>query len=122
MTKREMYSAIATIVESAEVANKAELLAGIAHEVELLDKKTASRSKVDEQKKEADVAKRQVILDVLADAEKPMTCTEILLAGTDAFGTEVNTSKITYLMKALLEDGSVVKNVDKKKSYYSLAE
>lgn len=50
-----------------------------------------------------------------------MTCTEILLASADVFGGDMNTSKITYLLKAYIEDGTVIKNVDKKKSYYSVA-
>lgn len=39
MTKKEMFNAIATIIEASEVSNKDEILSGIAHEVELLNKK-----------------------------------------------------------------------------------
>lgn len=59
------------------------------------------------------------IVDVLVNAENPMTATEILNADVEAFG---NVQKVTALLKALVDGGRVVKQVDKKKAFFTVAE
>jgi len=59
------------------------------------------------------------MLEILAEADAPMTATEILGADVEAFGT---VQKVSALLKALVDAKKVVKTVDKRKTYFALAE
>ena len=56
------------------------------------------------------------IVEVLVTADKGLTVTEILSKG--AFGADVTNQKVTALLRQLIADGKVVKEADKKKSYF----
>ena len=117
MTKKEMFAMVMEVVEVSETANKAEMMDFLAHEIELLERKKSSSAKT---KSQVENEKIMVsILEELAQAEKPMTVTELMqtesLAG-------LSNQKLSALLRLLKEDGKVVKTIDKKKSYFSLAE
>ena len=50
ITKREMFAMVSTVVEKAEVENKAEMLKFIEHEIELLEKKSSKSGQSKPQK------------------------------------------------------------------------
>jgi len=113
VTKRDRFAEVRTIIEASGVANTAELLQFIDHEVELLNRKKSSSSK---ENPENESIKNQ-ILEVLTDYARPMTCTEIV----NIIG--VNQSKTSAMLKKLIdEDNKVVRTKDKKTSLFSIAE
>lgn len=112
LTKKDMFAQI-----KANYALTADEIAFIDHEIELLSKKTTKSKGADE-----NAEYKALILDFLADG-KPHTCTEIRkgipeFADTDKF----NQSKMTSLMTALKNDGSVVRTEIKGRAHFALAD
>ena len=110
MTKRENYTAIRTIV-----ADNAELVAFIDHELELLDKKNAKRSDKPTAKQTANAELAERIYDAIASATEPMTCTAV----AEMFG--ISNQKCSALIKTLVDNNRVVRNVKKRVAYFSIA-
>lgn len=108
MTKREMFARIASVC-----ANDPEIVAFVAHEVELLDKKNKAPKKATKTQVENEHLKDE-ILKVLAETDRPLTATEI----GDKLGISVN--KTSALLTQLKEDNSVVREVVKRKAYFSI--
>lgn len=118
MTKREMFNAIKAV---SEVAANEEMVAFIDHEIELLSRKRSGSGKPTKNQ-EKNVEIKNVIVQILTDAENGMTATEILnvfKADYPQFGVESN-QKVSSLTKQLVDDGVIVKVVDKKKSYFTV--
>ena len=112
MTKREMFETIATVN-----ANNAEIVAFCEHEIELLNaKKSAKRSLTPVQK--ANLELKEVIMAVLAEAEEPMTVTDMR---GDARLADYTPQKISALLTQLVKDERVVKSINGKKSYFGVA-
>lgn len=111
MTKRENYTALRAIV-----ADNAELVAFIDHELELLDKKNSKRSDKPTAKQVANEETKAVITEILLHAENPMTIGDIM----DAMGTDLSNQKISALVTALVNDGAVVRTVVKRKAYFTI--
>ena len=117
MTKKEMFAMVMEVVEVSETANKAEMMDFLAHEIELLERKKSSSAKT---KSQVENEKIMVsILEELAQSEKPMTVTELMQTETLV---GLSNQKLSALLRLLKEDGKVVKTIDKKKSYFALAE
>lgn len=117
MTKKEMFAMVMEVIEVAETANKAEMMDFLAHEIELLDRKKSSSAKTKSQVENEKVM--VVILEELAKADNPMTVTELMQTESlCAFSNQ----KLSALLRILKEDGKVVRTIDKKKSYFALAE
>jgi hypothetical protein len=120
MTKRENYAIIKGIVETSDVENKEDILAFIAHEVELLNNK---RSKENETAAvTAELGK--TIRAVLATYDEPVSISELLrnpdIPSTYTVGKEtkvMSAQKLTYIVCIL--DG-VVRTEVKGKPYYSV--
>ena len=118
MTKKEMFAMVAEVVAQMECEGKAEMLAFLSHEVELLERKSSSpkKSAVQVEQEQAQVK----LLEFLAEVGKPVTISELweLVPASKEFSCQ----KASAMLKKLVEAGKVVKEVDKKKSYFSLAE
>ena len=100
-----------------EVKANADLMAFCEHEIELLQKKSASK-KPSKKNEENEVLKSK-IMDTLATFENGATVSEVLATGGDFTG--MSNQKISALMRQLVLDGDVVKTTDKKKSIFSVA-
>lgn len=109
MTKREMFARIATVC-----ANDAEIVAFVAHEVELLDKKNKAPKKATKTQVENEHLKDE-ILAVLAENAQPMTATAI------AEKLNVSVNKASALLTQLKEDNSVTREVVKRKAFFTIA-
>lgn len=118
MTKKEMFAMVAKVVENSEVANKAEMLEFLAHEVELLEKKN-SRTGQTKTQKENEVLMGQ-LLEALREFEKPVSVSEFMKGSSHEVATLSN-QKLSALFKKLVEAGKVVKTTEKKKSLFSVA-
>ena len=111
MTKREMFA----IIRSAMIDN-ADVVAFVDHEVELLDKKN-SRAKKPSKNQIANESIKDEILDVLKNADSAMTATQI----AEALDSKYSVNKVSALLTQLKEDNSIVRNVDKRKAYFTVA-
>ena len=118
MTKKEMFTMVANVVENAEVENKAEMLEFLAHEVELLNRKSGKSGETKTQK-ENKVLMEQLLV-ALAELGKPVTVSEFMKESTHEVATLSN-QKLSALFKKLVEAERVVKTTEKKKSYFSVA-
>lgn len=118
ITKKEMFTMVAKVVENSEVANKAEMLEFLAHEVELLEKKN-SRTGQTKTQKENEVLMAQ-LLEALAEFDKPITVSKFMKESSHEVATLSN-QKLSALLKKLVDSKKVVKTVEKKKSFFSLA-
>ena len=118
MTKKDWFAVLANVVEASEMKNKTEALAFIAHEVELLEKKSAKSGATKTQKE--NVIIMEAIKTALAEVGKAVTISELQAENTTM--AEYSNQKLSALLKKLVESGEVVKTTEKKKSYFSLAE
>ena len=118
ITKKERFEMIKEIVLNACVENEAEMIEFIDNEINLLNKKRASGAKTATQKENEVLVER--LYEVLAEIGRPVTVSE-LQTESEEFGAMTN-QKVSALMKKLTDANRVNKTVDKKKSYFSIAE
>jgi len=109
MTKKEMFTEIRAIV-----ADHADMVEFIDHEIELLSRKRTSTKPTKTQRENA-VIKEQITA-VLTD--EPMTIGEINVA----MGTEYSPQKLSALLRQLCLEGVAVKDTVGKVPYFALAE
>lgn len=118
MTKKEMFAIVRGIVEESEKCTE-EVLAFIDHEVELLTNKKDSAKKTKSQLENEETMSK--ILVALAEVGKPVTISELQKEVPSM--AEYSNQKLSSLLKKMIEeDKTVVKTIEKKKSYFSLAE
>ena len=94
------------------------MVAFIDHELELLDKKSSSKAPTKTQQENENIM--VTIKNELAQIGRPVTITE-LQSESEELATYSN-QKLSALLKKLVDTNQVVKVVDKKKSYFSIAE
>ena len=111
-TKREFFGEIKEIVKG-----NAELVAFIDHELELLDKKTSAKStKVNTEHVEL----MEKIVNALNEIGRSVTISE--LQKENAEMAEYSNQKLSAMLKKLVDNKQVTKMIDKKKSYFMVAE
>lgn len=111
-TKREFFGEIKEIVKG-----NAELVAFIDHELELLDKKSSAKStKVNTEQVEL----MDKIVNALNEIGRSVTISE--LQKENAEMAEYSNQKLSAMLKKLVDNKQVTKMVDKKKSYFMVAE
>lgn len=113
MTKVQALSEIAVLVK-----DNAELSEFVAHEIELLNKKSRKSAEKSAEKTQAYAAVRTAVREILADADNGLTVTEILKAYGDP---DMTNQKMTYALKADIVDGTLTKVTVKGKTYYKVA-
>ena len=119
MTKKEMFTMVMEVVANSTVENKAEMESFIAHEIELLEKKS-SKSGQSKTQKENEILKAE-IFEELSKLEERVTVSEFQ-AVTRFAPPEFSNQKISALLNQLEKTGKVKKEVIKKKSYFSIAQ
>lgn len=111
-TKREFFGEIREIVKE-----NTELVEFIDHELELLDKKTNAKStKVNTEQVEL----MGKIVNALNKIGRSVTISE--LQKENAEMAEYSNQKLSAMLKKLVDNKQVTKMVDKKKSYFMVAE
>jgi len=118
VTKRERFAQLMEIVNASQVENSAELVSFIEHEVELLNKKNSRSGKPTKTQLANESIKTQIV-SVLERVGKPMTVTQLLAESELA---DLSNQKVSALLTQLRESGTVVRTVEKKVAYYSLAD
>lgn len=111
-TKREFFGEIREIVKE-----NTELVEFIDHELELLNKKTSAKStKVNTEQVEL----MKKIVDALNKIGRSVTISE--LQKENAEMAEYSNQKLSAMLKKLVDNKQVTKMIDKKKSYFMVAE
>lgn len=111
-TKREFFGEIREIVKE-----NTELVEFIDHELELLDKKTSAKStKVNTEQVEL----MGKIVNALNKIGRSVTISE--LQKENAEMAEYSNQKLSAMLKKLVDNKQVTKMIDKKKSYFMVAE
>ena len=116
MTKKEMFTLIATLNASNE-----EVVKFCEHEIELLEKKRSNGNAKANEKMEKSV---ELVYNALVEVNRAVTTSE-LIAETDLseLANEsgvVSTQKVSALLKKLVDGGRVEKYTDKKKTYFRI--
>ena len=106
------------IVKASDVENSAELVAFIEHEVELLTKKNSRSGKPTKTQVENEAIKTQIV-SILERVGKPMTVTQLLAESELA---DLSNQKVSALLTQLRKTGEVVRTIEKKVAFYSLAD
>ena len=112
MTKREMFAHIASVN-----ASDAEIVEFCNHEITLLDSCNGRKSLTKTQKE------NEVIMDAievaLGECEDKVTVTELIGSSESLRG--YTNQKMSALLRKMVEAKRVVKSVEGKKAYFSLA-
>lgn len=115
-TKRDNFNALLAIPA---VAENSALVEFINHEIELLDKKNSAERKPTPKQVENAGFKGDIVaymergvLYLAADLAKSVP--SVVEAG-------ISGNRVTAMLTQLVNDGTLVRTVDKRKSYYSLA-
>lgn len=97
----------------------------LEHELELLDRKNSSKGLSKTQIENEKVA--SVLVEELGKIARPVTISDLMEESTIVKeyklenGTALTNQKISAIFKKLVDNGSIVKTSEKKKSYFSLA-
>ena len=116
ITKRDNFNKLLTI---REVAEDTQLVEFINHEIELLDRKSASHSTAKTVNQKANEEIKTKIVDALVQLGKS-TISE-LQAGSEEMA-EYSNQKLSALLKQLVDSKQVVRTMEKKKAYFEVAE
>ena len=112
MTKKEMFNLIANAMKEND-----DVVAFCKHEIELLEKKASKSSQTKAQKENAILI--ESVFSALATVGRPVTVTELQSEVVEM--SNYSNQKLSALLKKLKDCGRVVKTIDKKKSYFSIA-
>ncbi len=117
VTKKDYFAMVKAIVENTEVENKADIINFIDHEVELLNKKSAKASTSKKQTENLEIM--DTIKAELAKMENPVTVSEFMNQSEEM--SKYTNQKLSALLKKLVDANEVIKTIEKKKSYFSIA-
>lgn len=121
VTKRDYFEMIKGICGDRE-----DIVNFCNHEIELLSRKNSRSGATKTQKENLIVA--EMLVEELAKVNKPITITDLMNASdiiqnyTLENGNKLTNQKISAIFKQLVENKTIVKVVDKKKSYFSIAD
>jgi hypothetical protein len=118
MTKREKFEMLKALVADNDM-----LVEFIDHEIELLDNK---KSKGNAKANEKMANEIELVYDALVSVGRAVSVSE-LIAETDLSALKndsgmVSPQKVSAMFKKLKEQGKVVSYVDKKKTYFRVAD
>ena len=119
-TKKDNFATLTAIVEgsSASAETKSAMLDFIAHEVELLERKSSKLTP--RQKENAQIA--ETILTIMRESELPMTISQMMKDERISSIPNITSQRITAIMTSMVkEDKTIIRNEVKKVAYFVLA-
>lgn len=118
MTKKDYFNEVVAI---ATELGRTDLVEFAKHEIDLLNNKKSSNSMTATQKENENI--KAVILEELERIATPMTITDFLNTSNKVNElVKGSNQKTSALMKQLVDNKQVTKVVDKKKSYFAIAQ
>ena len=117
MTKKDWFETIRAFLEESDFGPKEEALNFLSHEIELLNKKSNKKKKTKNQKENEEIKK--LILVALELFGKPVTVTTMIKENSEM--NKLSPQKLSALLKQLVESEEVVRTVEKRVPYFSLA-
>jgi len=114
ITKREVYG---MLLEVEGVKGNSMFEEFIAHEIELLEKKSAKSGTSKVQKENVEIKAK--LLSELALVGEPVTVSDF--QKKSAYAGQFSNQKVSALLKQMVADFTVVKAIEKGKSYFSVA-
>ena len=120
MTKKEMFAEIIKMMKGeTSSATESAVIEFAEHEIELLNKKSSSGSGKPTKTQLENEGYKEVILEALATADKPMTISELMEYAEGLAG--LKNQRVSAIMTQLKNANKVVRTMEKKKAYFSLA-
>ena len=118
VTKKDNFNALLYVVNGADISKeqKITLTAFINHEIELIENKSNSTKPSKKQEENAGV--KAIILKELGKIDSPITITELQKLSDPL--ANFTCQKISALLRQLIEENKVAKEIIKKKSYFSI--
>ena len=123
MTKMTYAQAIENAIKALEICESGEFERNVT--IEKLDalkvqlaKRGSGKRGMTKTQKENEVLMETIVV-ALAEIDKPVTVTELIANGEGLDG--YTNQKISALLRKLVEAGKVVKTIEKKKAYFSVA-
>ena len=116
VTKKEMFTAILALIAEATPENADVLTKFVENEIALIDKRAANKTATKTQKENEGI--KALILDTLTEIDKPVTISEMQAFSADL--AVYTNQKLSALLTQMKSEGTVVKTVEKKKSYFSV--
>lgn len=106
---------------------KTELVEFIDHEIELIDRKAMNRKAGNDKKSQENSAIAEIILGELARIGKTtitdlMKKSQVLSDYVTEDGKTLSNQKITAVLKPYITDGTVVRTMEKKSTYFQVAQ
>ena len=92
----------------------------LMHELELIDKKNAYRSKADIAKSKENVTLEELIVKILAENGGGMSCSQIAAECSKKLNSNFTPQRITPRLSALQKDLKVEKYAEKGSSFYKV--
>ena len=115
MTKRDYFNELLTI---AEVKDNKSMVDFINHELELLEKKNASKSSTETKTQKENAGIKENLLNEM-ESGKRYTISDMLKEL--ACCKELTNQKVSALVRQLVADGILVRTEEKRKAYFSKA-
>ena len=121
MTKREMFATLIEILENESEPSdvRGDLIAGLQHEIELLDNRKDTPRKPTKVQVENETFKAAIV-EYLTAADAPKTIKEIQAAVPEL--SELSNQKMTHLLTPLVNEGVLTKTYEKKTPFYCIAQ
>jgi len=113
MTQKDYYNEIITLAQANGREDIVEFCKG---RIEVLSKKSGNRKPTKTQAENESL--KELVRNALVALGKPATVTEV--QKSDEVLSELSNQKVSALLRQMIEVGEVVKETDKKKSYFSL--
>ena len=116
VTKKEMFIAILALIAEATPENADVLTKFVENEIALLDKRSANKTATKTQVENEGI--KALILDTLTEIDKPVTISEMQTFSANL--AKYTNQKLSALLTQMKADGTVIRTVEKKKSYFSV--
>lgn len=118
MTKKDWFETLIDVVNGSDLEDKQGAVDFLNHEIELLARKSSKVTQTRTQKE--NLAIMEQIKDALAAQDSAVTISELQESSAEI--AQYSNQKISALLRKLIEAGEVVKTMNKKKAYFSLAD
>ena len=120
ITKRDMFNEIIKMMNGEQMSVSTQAVIEFAnHEIELLNKKSSSSSGKQTKTQLENESYKEVILETLKTADKPITISELMRRSETI--AELSNQRVSAMLSQLRKAEKIVRTYEKKKAYFALA-